>query len=50
MSSEPRAQFDGLDKIAYVFGSVLELNEPPAQFPPLREYGHIFRDYASYNS
>ena len=32
MSSEPPAQFDGLYKIDLVFGSVLEFNEPLAQF------------------
>ena len=32
MSSEPAAQFDYIYKIAYVFGSFLELNEPPPQF------------------
>ena len=45
-SSEPPSQFDGLYNIAEVFGSVLDLNEPPAQFPPLREHDHFFRDYA----
>ena len=33
MSSEPRPQFDGLYNISQVFGWVLELNEPVAQFP-----------------
>ena len=33
MSSETPAQFDGIYKIALVFGLVLELNEPRAQFP-----------------
>ena len=46
MSGEPPAQFDGLYKIAKVFGSVLEFNEPPSSVPPLREHDHIFRDYS----
>ena len=33
MSGEPLAPFDGLYKIPQVFGSVLEFNESPAQFP-----------------
>ena len=45
-SSEPPSQFDGLYNIAWVFGSVLELNETPTQFPPFREHDHFFRDYA----
>ena len=33
MSGELTAQFDGLYKSDQVFGLVLELNDPPAQFP-----------------
>ena len=33
--SQPPTQFDGIYKIAQVFGSVLELNKPPSQFPLL---------------
>ena len=33
MSGDPPTQFDGLYKIAQVFGPILELNEPPTQFP-----------------
>ena len=33
MGGEPPTQFDGLNNIAQVFGSVLEFNEPPTQFP-----------------
>ena len=47
MSDEPPPQFDGLYNIVQVFGSVFKFNELPAQFPPLREHGHFFRDYAS---
>ena len=47
MSDEPLAQFDGLYKIAWVFGSVLEFNELPSSVPPLTEHDHVFRDYAS---
>ena len=46
MSGENPAQFDGLYKIAYFFGSVLEFNEPPSSVPPIREHDHYFRDYA----
>ena len=45
MSGDPLVQFDGLYKIAYVFGSVLEFNEPPSSVPLLREHDHFFRDY-----
>ena len=30
--SEPPVQFDGIYKIAKVFGSILKLNESPTQF------------------
>ena len=33
MSGEHPAQFDGLYKISQVFRLVLELNDPPSQFP-----------------
>ena len=33
MSGEPPAHFDGLYKIAQVFGSVLEFNKPPNSVP-----------------
>ena len=41
MSGEPLAQFDGLYKISYAFGSVLEFNEPPNSIPPLREHDYF---------
>ena len=46
MSGEPPAQFDGFYKIAYVFGPVLEFNEPPSSAPSLREHDQFCRDYA----